>query len=139
MGRFFVRRKDYDYLVDELQKLQGNFGVLKIDYKEISDMNFKLANQNKSLQQDNDFLNFSKKRIIDKFKSENEFKNKHIDSLIKENTKLHKKVAEFKINTFNSIQENIKSRKKIRVRNKQNKKLKNDIVQQLVNIALEKE
>lgn len=139
MGRFFVRRKDYDYLVDELQKLQDNFGVLKIDYKEISDMNFKLVNQNKSLQQDNDFLNFSKKRIIDKFKSENEFKNKHIDSLIKENTKLHKKVAEFKINTFNSIQENIKSRKKIRVRNKQNKKLKNDIVQQLVNIALEKE
>lgn len=139
MGRFYVRRKDYDYLVDELQKLQDNFGVLKIDYKEISDMNFKLVNQNKSLQQDNDFLNFSKKRIIDKFKSENEFKNKHIDSLIKENTKLHKKVAEFKINTFNSIQENIKSRKKIRVRNKQNKKLKNDIVQQLVNIALEKE
>ena len=139
MGRFFVKRKDYDYLVDELQRLQDDFGVLKVDYKEISDMNFKLANQNKNLKQDNDFLTFSKKRLLDKFKKDNESKNKHIDSLIKENTELHKKVAEFKINTFNSIQENIKSRKKIRVRNKQNKKLNEDTIQHLVNLALENE
>ncbi|WP_434794401.1 hypothetical protein TPDSL_13800 [Terrisporobacter petrolearius] len=138
MGRFFVKRKDYDYLVDELQRLQDDFGVLKVDYKEISDMNFKLANQNKNLKQDNDFLTFSKKRLLDKLKNDNESKNKHIDSLIKENTELNKKVANFKINIFDSIQADIKNRKKFRVRNKQNKKLNQDVVQHLVNIALNK-
>ena len=139
MGRFFVRRKDYDYLVDELQRLQDDFGVLKVDYKEISDMNFKLANQNKNLKQDNDFLTFSKKRLLDKFKNDNESKNKHIDSLIKENTELNNKIANFKINIFDSIQADIKNRKKIRVRNKQNKKLNENTIQHLVNLALKME
>lgn len=139
MGRFFVRRKDYDYLVEELQMLQDDFGVLKVDYKEISDMNFKLANQNKNLKQDNDFLTFSKKRLLDKFKNDNESKNKHIDSLIKENTELNNKIANFKINIFDSIQADIKNRKKIRVRNKQNKKLNENTIQHLVNLALKME
>ena len=139
MGRFFVKRKDYDYLVDELQRLQDDFGVLKVDYKEISDMNFKLANQNKNLKQDNDFLTFSKKRLLDKFKNDNESKNKHIDSLIKENTELNNKIANFKINIFDSIQADIKNRKKIRVRNKQNKKLNENTIQHLVNLALKME
>ena len=139
MGRFFVRRKDYDYLVEELQMLQDDFGVLKVDYKEISDMNFKLANQNKNLKQDNDFLTFSKKRLLDKFKNDNESKNKHIDSLIKENTELNNKIANFKINIFDSIQADIKNRKKIRVRNKQNKKLNENSIQHLVNLALKME
>ena len=139
MGRFFVKRKDYDYLVEELQMLQDDFGVLKVDYKEISDMNFKLANQNKNLKQDNDFLTFSKKRLLDKFKNDNESKNKHIDSLIKENTELNNKIANFKINIFDSIQADIKNRKKIRVRNKQNKKLNENTIQHLVNLALKME
>lgn len=139
MGRFFVKRKDYNLLVEEMQDLQEKYNNLK-DFHELSlSENRNLARKYNDLKQDNDFLTFSKKRLLDKFKNDNESKNKHIDLLIKENTELHKKVAEFKINTFNSIQENIKSRKKIRVRNKQNKKLNENTIQRLVNLALEME
>ena len=139
MGRFFMKRKEYDLLVEEMQELQEKYNSLK-DFHELSLIdNKKLSNQNKNLQQDNDFLTFSKKRVLNQAKNDNEAKNKHIDSLIKENTELHKKIADFKINIFDSIQVDIKNRKKLRIRNKQNKKLNQDMVQNLVNIALEKE
>lgn len=139
MRRFFVKRKDYDLLIKEMQELQEKHNELKHVYEISLNENRQLSYKNMYLKKDNDFLTFSKKRLLDKFKNDNESKNKHIDSLIQENIELHKTVAEFKINTFNSIQENIKSRKKIRVRNKQNKKLNENTIQRLVNLALEME
>lgn len=138
MGKFFVKRKDYDLLVEEMQELQEDYNYLKDIHERTLRDNRDLVNQNKDLKQLSEFLSSSKKRVLKQMKIDNENKNKHIESLIKENTELYNEISDFKINIFNSIQANIKNRKKLRIRNKQNKKLNNDVVQHLVNIALEK-
>lgn len=120
MGRFFVKKKKYEDLVGELQILQENYNELKIKYEKNLYYSNELALINNSLLKTN------------------ENKDKRIDCLIKENTKLYNKIADFKIDVFSAIQVNIKSTKKLRIRNKQKKKLENDVIQHLVNLALEK-